>query len=163
MRIAFAALVVTMSATILAPTPALAQDGGKAALDRLKAAPVPSQQGDLDTMGLASAHRERAESIDQRTSGLWQSWLVSICEGCGPERHLYSDRDTQDFMRRQSRRAAEKGDAKPDGTAEGKPEGKARRYVYFPPAGIVRVGASGSLYNDLSNHNIDQIRRDPNR
>lgn len=39
-------------------------------------------QADLDTVKLAAAHRERAKSTDERTNGLWQSWLVSICKGC---------------------------------------------------------------------------------
>lgn len=49
-------------------------------------APEPRRQSDLDTVALASAHRERAESVQEKTNGLWQSWLVSVCDGCGDQK-----------------------------------------------------------------------------
>lgn len=60
--------------------PASAEPPGRAPL--APSGPVPRQADDLDTVKLASAQRERARSVDERTTGLWQSWLVSICEGC---------------------------------------------------------------------------------
>ncbi len=55
-------------------------------LDELRALAPPAQQGDLNTGDLASAHRERAKSMAEKTDGLWQSWLVSVCEGCGDQK-----------------------------------------------------------------------------
>lgn len=141
--------VAFLVAAALPAAQAAAQDGGRSMLDKLRAAPAPEQQRDLDTMTLASAHRERAESIEQRTSGLWQSWLVSVCEGCGPERRSYSDRDAQELMRRAA-----------DDSAKRQGE---KKYLYSPPSRPARASASGSIYSDLSTNNIEQIRRDPNR
>ena len=62
---------------------ALAQDDDMAKLDELRTTGKPRQQDDLNTYRLASAHREQARSIDEKTNGLFQSWLVSICQGCG--------------------------------------------------------------------------------
>ncbi|WCS28896.1 hypothetical protein LOK46_32410 (plasmid) [Methylobacterium sp. NMS14P] len=55
-------------------------------LDELRAATEPKKQSDLNTFELASAHRERAESAQEKTDGLWQSWLVSVCDGCGDQK-----------------------------------------------------------------------------
>ena len=55
-------------------------------LDELRTATEPRQQSDLDTLALASAHRERAQSTDEKTDGLWQSWVVSVCKGCGDQK-----------------------------------------------------------------------------
>ena len=63
--------------------PALAQDDIIAKLNELEAQGHAKQQTDLDTLQLASAHRERAKSLEEKTNGLYQSWLVSICQGCG--------------------------------------------------------------------------------
>ncbi|SFM79671.1 hypothetical protein [Methylobacterium pseudosasicola] len=55
-------------------------------LDELRTLAAPSQQSDLDTLHLASAHREQARSAQEKTDGLWQSWLVSVCDGCGDQK-----------------------------------------------------------------------------
>lgn len=54
-----------------------------AKLNELRALPIPKQQHDLDTMKIVSVKRELSSSTEERTSGLWQSWLVSVCNGCG--------------------------------------------------------------------------------
>jgi len=46
----------------------------------------PGQQPDLDTVALAAAHRQHAASVEEKTNGLWQSWLVSVCDGCGDQK-----------------------------------------------------------------------------
>ncbi len=138
-----------LAALILLTAGAQAQDGGKAALDQLGALPKPAQQGDLDTFALASAHRERAESMQQRTDGLWQSWLVSVCEGCGEARRPFSDRDGADYLKKLRAGQPEE--------AQGRP-----RFTYYYPAGG-RLPRPDNISADLSNQNIDQIRRDPNR
>jgi len=80
------ALICTLSAASaqsLDPS-ALAQTRDPKLLDGgVPRAPATKQQADLDTMALASAQRERARSMEERTSGLWQSWLGSICQSCG--------------------------------------------------------------------------------
>lgn len=79
--------------------PAMAQEGPrKAILDELNAAPKPRGQNDLDTRQLASAHRERAPTLEERTNGLWQSWVVAICQGCGVQEQLHSKKDVEDLM-----------------------------------------------------------------
>lgn len=55
-------------------------------LDELRTLAEPKQQSDLDTLPLASAHREQARSAQEKTDGLWQSWLVSVCDGCGDQK-----------------------------------------------------------------------------
>ena len=72
--------------------PSFAQDDNNARLEELEASTKTPEQTDLDTFKLASAHREKAGSMREKTNGLWQSWLVSICEGCGPERQPYFKR-----------------------------------------------------------------------
>lgn len=139
----------SLAALILLCASAEAQDGGKAMLDRLSALPKPAQQSDLDTVTLASAHRERAESMQQRTDGLWQSWLVSVCEGCGEARQPFTDRDGADYLRKLRAGQPEQVPGRP-------------RFTYHYPAGG-RVPRADNISADLSNENIDQIRRDPNR
>lgn len=55
-------------------------------LDELRTASEPKKQSDLVTVALASARREQAESAQEKTNGLWQSWLVSVCDGCGDQK-----------------------------------------------------------------------------
>ncbi|TXN01546.1 hypothetical protein FV242_18245 [Methylobacterium sp. WL64] len=55
-------------------------------LDELRTATEPRQQSGLDTFALASAHREQAKSAAEKTDGLWQSWVVSVCKGCGDQK-----------------------------------------------------------------------------
>lgn len=139
----------SLAVLILLTAGARAQDGGKAALDRLGSLPKPAQQSDLDTVTLASAHRERAESMQQRTDGLWQSWLVSVCEGCGEARQPFTDRDGANYLRKLRAGQPEQVPSRP-------------RFTYHYPAGG-RVPRADNISADLSNENIDQIRRDPNR
>lgn len=136
-------------ALILLSAGAQAQDGGKAVIDQLGALPRPAQQGDLDTFALASAHRERAETMQQRTDGLWQSWLVSVCEGCGEARRPFSDREGAEYLRKLRAAQPEQAPSRP-------------RLTYYVPPGD-RVPRTDNISADLSNENIDQIRRDPNR
>ena len=70
-------------ALLLVSGSAFAQDVDKARLEELKTVGRPKPQTDLDTVKLASAHREQAHSLDEKTNGLFQAWLVSICQGCG--------------------------------------------------------------------------------
>ena len=67
-------------------TPASPSERGNVQLDELRTATEPKKQSDLNTIALASAHRERAASVQEKTDGLWQSWVVSICDGCGDQK-----------------------------------------------------------------------------
>ena len=62
-------------------------------LNELSALPKARAQGDLDTTQLAAAQRARATSSEERTNGLWQSWVVAICQGCGVRERQYSPQD----------------------------------------------------------------------
>ncbi|TXN40493.1 hypothetical protein FV232_05140 [Methylobacterium sp. WL30] len=118
-------------------------------LNELRTAPTPKQVGDLDPVQLASAHRERAASVDEKTNGLWQSWTTSICEGCG-NTPPYQDTVRNDFANRKGL-AGLKTEVNP-GTQQQAVSQKAQ--PESPKRG---------LYTDLSNENIDQIRRMPGR
>ena len=72
-------------ALLLTTGPVAAQDKSIAKLNELEALGKPKQQDDLDTYKLASAHREQAKTVDEKTNGLFQSWVVSICQGCGAD------------------------------------------------------------------------------
>lgn len=85
--------------------------------------------------------------MEEKTNGLWQSWLVSICEGCGPESRPFTDWSGDAYTRRLR---AQQGPAE-------KP-----RYTYYGAPGGGSDGPA-SLVSNLSNENIDRIRRDPNR
>ena len=112
-------------------------------LDALAAAPVPEQRTDLDTSKLASAHRERAASMQERTNGLWQSWLVSICEGCGPQVPSYKARDLE------MKRAAVPRETVP----------VTRHAVGIANAPSAKRTTVASNYADLSPEGIERIRR----
>ncbi|MEL6062453.1 MULTISPECIES: hypothetical protein [unclassified Methylobacterium] len=109
---------------------------------------APRQQSDLDTVALASAHRERAASVQEKTHGLWQSWLVSVCDGCGDQRPAralkmedWPDRDgpaATGSLTHTTRSAAARQDIK-----------------------LAGPHPRGSLEADLSPANIDSIRRMP--
>ena len=114
--------------------------------------PTVKSQTDLDTLQLASAHREQAESMREKTNGLWQSWLVSICEGCGPERTPYFKRRTQ-----LSHKSLEK--VSPALTAQqAAPKAVESKAVASPVASRRNIA---SIYEDLSDSCIDEIRRAP--
>ena len=116
-------------------------------LNELQTAPKPKQASDIDTLQLASAHRERAASVDEKTNGLWQSWTTSICEGCG-NTPSYRETVRNDFENRRgiaARRLEANLGSKRRGDSQTSQLAPERR----------------SLYTDLSNENIDQIRRMP--
>lgn len=62
---------------------ALAQSPLLADLDKLSMLPKPKPQLDLDTTRIVSIERTMAISAEERRSGLWQSWRVAVCNGCG--------------------------------------------------------------------------------
>jgi hypothetical protein len=130
--------------------PAPAVTAHSEALDRLQALPKPAAQKDLNTFDLASAHRERAASMEEKTNGLWQSWLVSVCEGCGPDGRRFTDQSGEAYVRRLR--------AQQDRNAADRP-----RYTYSYPSGGDRSARIDNVASHLTNENIDQIRRDPNR
>ncbi|WP_267356209.1 MULTISPECIES: hypothetical protein [unclassified Methylobacterium] len=111
---------------------------------------APQQQSDLDTVALASAHRERADSVREKTAGLWQSWLVSVCEGCGdqkPTRAL----SVEDWPSRYGPATT--------GSIANKTVSVAAR----PDAKAAAPRPHASLEADLSPDNIGSIRRMPQR
>ena len=118
-----------------------------AKLNELRAAPEPKKQSDLDTVRLATAPRERAASVEEKTNGLWQSWLTSVCEGCG-DTPSYRKTVDDDFANRKS--VASRGSVTvaarqgPRRALRDKPEGYGRR-----------------LYATLSPEAVGQIRRMP--
>ena len=117
-----------------------------------KPEPEIKQQADLDTFQLASAHRERAESMREKTNGLWQSWLVSVCEGCGPERTPYFKKRSQLSQKVPAQTApaatAQQSTPKPAETKTVTSRVVSRRNV-------------ASIYEDLSDSRIEEIRRTP--
>ncbi|MGW8788694.1 hypothetical protein [Heyndrickxia sporothermodurans] len=118
-------------------------------LDELRAAAEPKKQSDLNTVELASAHRERAESAQEKTNGLWQSWLVSVCQGCGDQRPAKAYR-TEDWPNRTAPLTTGSVDKK------AMPETVRRTE-------IKRAGAHhhGAFEADLSPGHVGSIRRMP--
>ena len=124
------------------------------AVQKPQAKPEPEvkKQTDLDTFQLASAHREQAESMREKTNGLWQSWLVSICEGCGPERTPYFKRRTQ------------LGQKTPELASPALASQHAAPKTVYSKTVASRAAPNrkvASIYEDLSDSRIDQIRRAP--
>lgn len=118
-------------------------------LRELPASTPIKQQSDLDTVQLASARRARSESVQERTNGLWQSWLVSICEGCGPKMKPYPETIKNDMER----------NVPPSTFGETSFDvARVASYRRLPPPEYSR-----RIYTDLSTENVDQIRRSPNR
>ncbi|KAB1075403.1 hypothetical protein [Methylobacterium soli] len=148
-----------ISATVIClGGPALAQSHGDALVDpdretarlnELRATSPPKQAQDLDTLQLASAHRERAASVQEKTNGLWQSWLVSICEGCGdtPPHHKTIQNDY----------------VKNKGYAGLPSEPRTVSQRQAPPQREVPERYGRRLYSDLSPEIVGQIRRMPGR
>ncbi|SDN03395.1 hypothetical protein SAMN05216360_105147 [Methylobacterium phyllostachyos] len=108
----------------------------------------PRQQPDLDTVALASAHRERAESVDEKTTGLWQSWVVSVCDGCGDQKPAKALK-LEDWPYRTSPVTT--------GSVLHKALPVAARADAKPSA----PHPHGTLEADLSPENVDSIRRMP--
>lgn len=105
-------------------------------------------QADLDTLKLASAQRERARSVDEKTSGLWQSWLVSVCDGCGDQK------PARPLPMREwpERMAATTADTAGSGRPLRTSGHAAARWTYRRQAGLV---------SDLSPASVATIRRMP--
>jgi len=133
------------------PAPKVAEEKRDVKLDELHALAPPQKQSDLNTVELASAHREQAKSMEEKTDGLWQSWLVSVCEGCGDQKPARAMR----FEEWPARDAALKPGSDQKKTATAKPH----------PAGDVKAVAQrhGAIEADLSSDNLESIRRMPER
>lgn len=120
-------------------------------LDELQSVPQPKQHSDLDTVALASAQREQAKSMEEKTNGLWQSWVVSVCKGCGDQEPAKALR-LEDWPLRDAPTTT--------GSIEHNPR---REKVQANEAKRVAVQHHGSLEADLSPENVDSIRRMPKR
>lgn len=107
------------------------------------------KQPDLDTFVLASAHRERAESMQEKTNGLWQSWVVSVCDGCGDQKPAKALK-VEDWPNRNIPLTTGSLDQKAPPPKVN--HGETKR---------VEVRHHGSLEADLSPGNVDSIRRMP--
>jgi hypothetical protein len=117
--------------------------------DRLTFAGQPEKQSDLDTVALASAHREQAVSTQEKTNGLWQSWLVSVCEGCGDQKP-YRRRRLEDWPARDAPLAT--GSVNPKASPGAHQSSGVKHAAY---------GHHGDLAADLAPENVASIRRMP--
>jgi hypothetical protein len=135
--------------TPVAPTPVVLPEKRDVQLDELHTPSEPKKQADLDTVALASAHRERAESQQERTNGLWQSWLVSVCDGCGDQKPAKALK-LEDWPKRDFSMTTGSVDQKVPAAKVNRAEAKR-----------VDVRHHGSLEADLSPENVDSIRRMP--
>jgi hypothetical protein len=118
-------------------------------LNELRTAAEPKKQSDLDTFALASAQRERAESVQEKTNGLWQSWLVSACNGCGDQKPAKAWK-LEDWPRRDASLTTGSIDRKAF------PE-----MAHHAEAKRAEVRHRGSLEADVSPEKVDSIRRMP--
>lgn len=119
-------------------------------LDELRAAAEPKKQADLNTFELASAHREQAASAQEKTDGLWQSWLVSVCDGCGDQKPTKAHR-LEDWPNRNAPLTTGSLDTKNSPQRMG-------------GAGTRRSEAHHVAFEaDLSPAHVDSIRRMPRR
>ena len=139
----------TTGALPTAPTPADPAAKRDMQLDELQTATEPKRQSDLDTVALASAHREQAKSADEKTNGLWQSWVVSICQGCGDQKPAKALK-LEDWPKRNVPLTT--GSVDPKAPAVKVDHAEAKR---------VQFRHEGSLEADLSPENVDSIRRMP--
>jgi hypothetical protein len=119
-------------------------------LDELRTMAPPQQQSDLNTVELASAHRERARSMQEKTNGLWQSWLVSVCEGCGDQKAVRS----LQYEEWPDRNAPLSTGTVKKISAEKPPQATSAPVTRRP---------QGTLEANLSPDNVDSIRRMPQR
>ena len=85
----------------------------------------------------------------QKTNGLWQSWVVSICEGCDDQKP-YGTRRLEDWPARRGRYTTGPADSKAAGSS-----------VHHVESRRAEVRRHGSLEANLSTENIDAIRRMP--
>ena len=145
MRLTLATILIACTAAH-----ATAEPKSDASLDELRVASAPKQQSDLDTMRIAAAHRERADSVQQKTTGLWQSWLVSICEGCNPNQRRPAEIDSAADSYIPTYKMSGAVTAKTVPTADGSRASQS--------AGR---GRSRTLVSDLSDENVSQIRKMP--
>lgn len=116
-------------------------------LDELRAGAELKKQSDLNTFELASAHRERAQSAQEKTNGLWQSWLVSVCEGCADQRPAKAYR-LEDWPSR--------GAPLTTGSVDKKTDPDKVRHSTVKRA---QVRQHGAFEADLSPEHVDSIRR----
>jgi hypothetical protein len=141
---------VTGSLTV--PVPVVARPEKRdVELEQLQSAPQPKQQSELDTVALASAHREQAKTVEEKTNGLWQSWLVSVCDGCGDQKPAKALK-LEDWPKRDVPITTGSVDQKAPSTKAHHSEAKG-----------VEVRHHGNLEADLSPENVDSIRRMPQR
>lgn len=143
-------LKILVFASLCACHAAFAQPSEREQLPSSDPAAGIKPQADLDTVKLAAAHREQAKSTDERTNGLWQSWLVSICKGCGdlpPARQHVEEQARRDAATslRTTERQRPPEEAKPVAGREG-------------DRGEARIPES-----DLSDQAVDRIRATPAR
>jgi hypothetical protein len=130
-------------------TPANSPERRDVQLDELRTATEPKKQADLDTVALASAHREHAKSVEEKTNGLWQSWVVSVCDGCGDQKPAKALK-LEDWPSRNVPLTTGSVDQKAP-SAKGHNNEAKRAEVHH----------HGSLEADLSPENIDSIKRMP--
>jgi len=142
--------LILMASLLCMTHSAQAQERGQVVIDELRTSGKHEKPSDLDTLKLASAHREQSASMAEKTDGLWQSWLVSICQGCGADRHQFSQKDVDEVVARSRSQQANGGGqpAKPRLTYQGRsrPDAKSRT----------------TSRDDLSTGSIETIRQDPN-
>ncbi len=118
-------------------------------LDELRMTAEPQRQTDLDTVALASAPREQAKSMEEKTTGLWRSWLTSVCDGCGDQKPAKALKP-EDWPMRDKLATTGSVDHK---SAQDKVQPDAIKRVRFR--------SRDSLAADLSPENIGTIRRMP--
>lgn len=135
--------------TPVASTPVGPPERRDVQLDELRTAAEPQKQSDLDTVALASAHREQAKSVEEKTNGLWQSWLVSVCDGCGDQKPAKALK-LEDWPNRNVPMTTGSVDQKAPSTK-----------AHHSEAKRAEVHHHGSLEADLSPENVDLIRRMP--
>ena len=140
---------IPVAPTPVAPSPVVQPEKRDVQLDELRTATEPKKQSDLDTVALASAHREQAKSADERTNGLWQSWVVSVCAGCGDQKPAKALK-LEDWPLRNIPLTTGSVDRKVH--SEKARQAEAKR---------VEIRSHGSLEADLSPENVDLIRRMP--
>ena len=147
--LAFLTLVSVPAFSQSTPPARLGDGRNDTLLNELRTAPVPKQAKDLDTLQLASAQRERAASVEEKMNGLWQSWTMSICDGCG-NTASYKKTVGDDFANRK-------------GLYLSRSNGRALRNQALASRTGSPEKPGRSLSADLSPENVSQIRRMPSQ